>query len=125
MGPAVWDVVQYLQAAEGNLVAPWALVLLALGIVQIAYAVYFAQLPDWTSGWVVTIVSLSLAALYAGMLGITLMASSESYVIRGLQLGELLASGRAPIWCLCMTTIMASLAFFAGRTSFRWRQAEV
>jgi hypothetical protein len=62
--------------------------------------------------------------LYAGMLGITLLAAEESVFIRGLDLAEVLPTGRAAIWCLCMTSIMASLAFFVGRMSFRWRQAE-
>lgn len=122
--PAIWDVVQYSQAAEGAFVPRWALALMAIGIVQGAYAVYLAQLPDWTSGWVVTLVALALAALYAGMLGITLLASEESIFIRGLDLAEVLPTGRAAMWCLCMTSIMATLTFFAGRMSLRWRQSE-
>jgi hypothetical protein len=122
--PAIWDVIQFAQAAENAFVPRWALALLSLGILQGAYALYLAQLPDWASGWVVTLVSLALAALYAGMLGITLLASGESILIRGLDLAEVLPTGRAAMWCLCMTSIMASLAFFAGRTSLRWRRAE-
>jgi hypothetical protein len=122
--PAIWDFVQYLQAAEGAFVPRWALALLAIGVIQGAYAVYLAQLPDWTSGWIVTLVSLALAALYAGMLGITLLAAEESFLIRGLDLSESVPTGRAAMWCLCMTTILATLAFFAGRSSFRWKSAE-
>lgn len=121
-GPAVWDVLQYSQAAAGGFVARWALVSLALAGVQIAYAIYFAQLPDWLSGWVVTLVALAVAALYAGMLGVTLFAGPESFLIRVFDLSDALANGRAAMWCLCMTTIMASLAFFAGRASLRWRR---
>ena len=122
--PAIWDLIQYAQAAEPTIVPRWALALIAIGIVQIAYAVYLAQLPDWTSGWIVTLVSLALAALYAGMLGITLIAGAESSLVRGLDLGEVVPTGRAAMWCLCMTTILSTLAFFAGRSSFRWKAAE-
>lgn len=122
--PAILDFVQYAQAAENAFVPRWALALVAIGIVQAAYAVYLAQLPDWMSGWIVTLVSLALAALYAGMLGITLLASEQSFLIRGLDLAEVAPTGRAAMWCLCMTSILATLAFFAGRTSLRWRVAE-
>lgn len=122
--PAVWDIVQYAQAVEGAYVARWALVVLALGVVQVAYAIYLAQLPDWTSGWVITLFALATAAIYAAMLGVTLIAGDDSRLIRSLQLTEFMATGRASMWCLCMTTIMATLAFFGGRTSLRWRLAE-
>jgi hypothetical protein len=124
VSPAVWDVLQYVQAVEGAYVARWALIVLALGAVQVAYAIYLAQLPDWTSGWVVTVFALATAALYAAMLGVTLIAGDDSRLIRSLQLTEFVASGRAAVWCLCMTTIMATLAFFGGRTSLRWCLAE-
>ena len=124
VAPAVWDVLQSFQTAEASLVARWALVVLALCIVQVAYAVYLAQLPDWTSGWVVTVFALASAALYAGLLGVTAFAGENSRLVHSLHLTEYVASGRAPIWCLCMTSIMATLAFFGGRMSLRWRQAE-
>jgi hypothetical protein len=124
MAPAVWDIFQYAQAVERAYVARWALLVLALGVVQVAYAIYLAQLPDWTSGWVITVFALATAALYAGMLGVTLIAGDDSRLIRSLQLSEFVATGRAAIWCLCMTTVMATLAFFGGRTSLRWRLAE-
>jgi hypothetical protein len=124
VAPAVWDVLQYVQAVEGAYVARWALIVLALGAVQAAYAIYLAQLPDWTSGWVVTVFALASAALYAAMLGVTLIAGDDSRLIRSLQLTEFVASGRAAVWCLCMTSIMATLAFFGGRTSLRWSLSE-
>ncbi len=122
--PAIWDLVQFAQAAENAFVPRWALALIAVGIVQGAYALYLGQLPDWMSGWIVTLVSLALAALYAGMLGVTLLASAESSLLQELDLAETVLSGRAAMWCLCMTSILASLAFFAGRTSIRWRIEE-
>jgi hypothetical protein len=121
--PAAWDVVLYARAEEGALVSRWALAAIALAAVQLAYAAYLAQLPDWSSGWIVTLWSLAAAAGYAGLLGLTLIAGPESRLIQFLDLADVLPTGRASMWCLCMTTIMASLAFFAGRTSLRWRQA--
>jgi hypothetical protein len=129
LAPAIWDVVEYVQyydLVESPHVARWALVLMLLGCVQVAYAVYLWQLPDWTSMWVVTLYSLALAGLYALMLGLVLISGEDGLLVgpRGLQLADKLAGGKAALWCLAMTSLSTILAFFAGRLSVQWRRAE-
>lgn len=124
MVPAIWDVVEYVQIVESQFVARWALVLLFLGIVQLAYAVYLFQLPDWASVWVVTLQSLALAGLYAAVLGLVLISREEGFFVRALQLHDKLAGGKAVLWCLCMVCVWTIMAFFAGRLSVRWRHKE-
>jgi len=125
--PAVWDVVEYLRFAESPLVARWALGLFFLGVVQLAYAVYLFQLPDWTTVWVVTLFSLALAAVYAAALGLVLLSPADGFVVgnHGLQLADKLAGGKAALWCLCMVSLSIIVAFFAGRHSTRWYKAEM
>ena len=129
IAPAAWDVVDYLQyydeAADPH-VARWALVLILLGVVQTAYAIYLFQLPDWTSVWVVTLYSLALAGLYALGLGLVLISGDDGLLVgpRGLQLADKLASGKAGLWCVAMTCVSTIIAFFAGRLSAQWRRAE-
>lgn len=127
VAPAVWDVAEYLQIAESPFVARWAFVLLFLGVVQLAYAVYLFQLPDWTSVWVVTLFSLVSAAGYAAVLGLVLVSSADAFLIgsQGLQLADKLAGGKAALWCLCMVSLSTLLAFFAGRLSVGWQRAEM
>jgi hypothetical protein len=124
MIPAVWDVADYWRLADSQFVARWALVLVGLGLVQIAYAVYLVQLPDWTSVWVVTLHSLALAALYAMVLGLVFISREDGAIVRALQLSDKLAGGQALLWCLCMVSICVILAFFAGRLSVQWHKAE-
>lgn len=124
MAPAAWDVFEYWQFPEGQFVARWALVLFLLGLVQVAYAAYLVQLPDWTSVWVVTIYSLVLAAIYAGVLGLVLLSREEGLVVTALQLSDKLAGGKAVLWCLSMVSLSTILAFFAGRLSARWHKME-
>jgi hypothetical protein len=121
VAPAVWDVVEYVQIPESQFVARWALVLLLFGGLQLAYAFYLVQLPDWTSVWVVTIYSLVLAAIYAAVLGLVLISREQGLVVNALQLADKLAGGKAILWCLCMVSLSTILAFFAGRLSARWR----
>jgi len=125
VAPAIWDIVEYVQIPESQFVARWALVLLLLGAVQIAYTIYLLQLPDWTSVWVITVYLLFLAALYAAVLGLVLISSDSGLVVGALQLADKLAGGKAVLWCLCMVGISTILAFFAGRLSARWHKTEM
>jgi hypothetical protein len=125
--PAVWDVVEFFRSAESIFVARWALALFFLGVVQLAYAVYLFQLPDWSSVWVVTIVSLALAGVYAAVLGLVLLSPPDGFLVgpSGLQLADKLAGGKAALWCLCMISVSTILAFFAGRLGASWHRAEM
>jgi hypothetical protein len=125
VAPAVWDVIEYVQIPESQFVARWALVLLLLGGVQVAYALYLVQLPDWTTVWVVTIYSLVLAAIYAAVLGLVLISREQGLVVNALQLADKLEGGKAILWCLCMVSLSTILAFFAGRLSARWHKTEM
>lgn len=127
--PAVWEIVvhvQYLHAPGSSGIGRWALVVLLLGCVESAYAIYLLQLPDWTSVRVVAGILLCLAGLYAMGLAIVLIADPAGRLIGpgGLQLTDKLAGGRAALWCLCMVSLSAVLAFFAGRLSAHWQRAE-
>ena len=126
--PAVWDMLEYAKSADLDAppVARWALVLFFLAVVQLAYAVYLFQLPDWSSVWVVTVFLLVQAAGYAGVLGIVLISDESGLLVgqQGLQLADKLAGGQAALWCLCMVSVATILALFAGRMSLSWQRAQ-
>ena len=122
--PAVWEIFDYLQFPSGQAIAGWAFVLLLLAFVQIAYAVYVAHVPDWTSAWVVSIVCLSSAVLYAMLLGITFVSREESRLIQALQLTDKLVGNKAAFWSIAMISALSLLSWFAGHISSRWYRAE-
>lgn len=122
--PGLWDFVDYLRNPEEMFVARWALVLLVLGTLQAAYATYLWQLADWTSLWVVTLLSLAIASGFAMMLGIVLVAGEESQLIGALQLQDRLIGNKAHLWCLCMIAVYTVVAFFAGRACTHWHRRE-
>jgi len=107
-------------------ISRWALCALLLAVVQIAYAIYFFQLPDWTTAWVVTLHSLATAGLYSLVLGVVLVSKSGTWLVgpNGLQLDDNLASGTAALWCVAMICLSSILAFFAGRLSREWWRVE-
>lgn len=122
IGPAVWEIVDYSGSDGLHPVARWAFLLLMLGVVQIGCIALLVQVPDWSSVWIVTLQSLALAAIYAAVLGLTIITSGDSPIIEALKIEQQYSSGKAPMWCVCLAATYACLAFFAGRISAKWRK---
>jgi hypothetical protein len=121
--PAVLDVIDHFRVARSAGVAPWALLLLLIACVQMAYALYLAQLPDWSTLWVASLLTLSVATLYAMLLGVFLLADANNQLIQLLKLDTQLQGHRAAAWCLLMLTVFCLLAYAQGRFSVRWHAA--
>jgi hypothetical protein len=121
--PAGLDVVRHLQAVESAGVARWAWILMLIGGIQLAYAIYLVQLPDWASVRVVSIVTLSLATGYAMLLGNLLLAERQGQLIRLLELSGRVSQNQAALWCLILLSISILLAYFSGRVSSHWCRA--
>lgn len=122
IGPSLWEISDYLGSENATSVARWAFLLLMLGVVQFGCILLLVQVPDWSSVWIVTLQSLALSAIYAAVLGLTIITRGDSTLIGVLQLDYQYASGKAPPWCVCLAATYACLAFFAGRISAKWRK---
>ena len=100
----------------------WECVSLLIAAVQLVYAIYLAQLPDWSSVWVVAILSLIVTTLYATLMGAVVFGDSDSLLVRTLELSEPVRR-KATLWCVSMVSICALLTYFCGRIGVRWRRA--
>jgi hypothetical protein len=123
--PAIIDVVEHLLSQTSDGLSRWACALLFVGLLQSAYAFYLIQLPDWSSVWVVTTFTLALAAGYAAMFGLTMLANDHSHLIQVLDLADRLRGGKATAWCLIMLSLMSLTSYFSGRIGAQWRSAFV
>lgn len=121
--PAVLEITEFLQSDQTIPVARWAWLALLTAAMHLAYAFYAAQLPDWSTAWVVTLVGAAVAVLYAALLGLTLVAGAESRIVAFLELEEQLAQGRAARWCFVMLGVLGLYAYFGGRSALRWRHS--
>jgi hypothetical protein len=129
MTPGLREVVEYVRFSDAPgaiFVARWALWLLLIGAIQIAYGVYLIPLPDWASIRVVAVMLASMAGLYAMVLALLLTASPTGWLLgpSGLQLSDHVADGKAALWCLCLVSLTMTIAFFAGRMSSQLQRAE-
>ena len=121
--PAIMDIIQHFRTIDSPGVSRWALALLLASGIQLAYAVYLMQLPDWGTAWVVSLVTLVMATAYAMFLGIAILAKEDNLIIQLLGLAGSGYGKKAAGWCLIMLSISSLLAYFSGRISVRWRQA--
>ena len=118
--PALWQLAQDLRNGQDAVMENWMAMLLLLSGLELAYATYLFQLPDWSSVRVVTLVATFSTAPYAGVLGIGLRARQENPIVQWLGLAPQLAGGRALAWCLLMVTLTGLTALIAGRLASHW-----
>lgn len=123
MIPGVLDVVRYLSDTESAGVGRWAFVVFFLGLIHLAYALYLGQLPDWSSSWVLTAMSLLQASIYAAVLTAVYMVGGQSQIAQMLDLGPHIDNGQATAWCFVMLCLTGLVAYFCGHVSMRWRRA--
>ena len=120
MFPAGWEIGEHLLADRSPGVAAWAYVVLWLATVQLGYALYLVQLPDWSSLWVAAHACLLIAAVYAVGFGAGLAAGGESSLIVALGLSDRHHSGQLTGWCLIMLSVSLLVAYLLGKYSLRW-----
>jgi hypothetical protein len=121
--PAIFDIAAHLRVADSPGVAVWAYLSIWIALIQISYSVYLAQLPDWSSVWVATMVTLVFSVAYAMLLGLTYLSRPEGWLAKTLEISDHLAGGRAAGWCFIMLCLTSLLSYLSGRVSVRWYQA--
>jgi hypothetical protein len=120
--PVLLEVVEHVRHSGSVGLSRWALAQLMASGLQVAYAVYLLQIPDWGTLRVVSLVLLGLAAAYAALLGALTLAKGHSELVLFLELGDGVSQNQATIWCLLMLVVFGLLAYFSGRISIRWQR---
>jgi hypothetical protein len=101
----------------------WAVAVLGVGLLQVVYAIYLAQVPDWSSVWVVFLATLGTAAAYAAVMGLRLLASPGNPVLIALELeATRFSAGQQAGWCLIMMLLNVAVSYAAGRLGAAWRR---
>jgi hypothetical protein len=103
----------------------WCYLLLAVAILEAAYALYLYLLPDVSSLWVVTWFCLVLATVSALLFGLTYAAGNESPLIQQLELGEGVSHAATVGWCFLMLALNGLLAYLGGRSASVWHRNDV
>ena len=118
--PSLMDQVDSWRGRELRSPDAWTYLVLLASLVQAAVAIYAMQLPDWSTSWVVGLVTTGIAAIYALGLALTMFADQEHQIVRQLGLLDESFHGTAQRWCFLVTCVMLILAYCYGRFSLRW-----
>ena len=102
-----------------NLLAapPWVLAAVFLAVLQVVYAVWMINVPDWAAARVQMVVCAIFATIYGMLMTLTMITPVNHPLILGL--GEVRRT--APAWCGLMFVLLGAATWFCGRTSTRWR----
>ena len=119
-GAAVVSLLPLLGLGHGRLFAPppWALAAAFLAVLQVVYALWMINVPDWAAARVQMVVSAILATIYGMLMTLTTITPVNHPLILGL--GDVRRA--APAWCGLMLVLMGAATWFCGRTSARWRR---
>lgn len=123
VSPAVWEWFVLWQHSDSPPIPPWVYALLVTAVLQLAYAVYLAQLPDWSALWTTTVATLLSAAAWATLLGTTLLGKQESMLVLLFRYADKLEGNRAAMWCFVMLCFTSVFAYFLGFTAIRWHRS--
>ena len=123
MIPGILEVVRHTQDFDSRGIERFAYFVFFFSGIQLIYAFYMVQLPDWSTARVVMVVSALVSVLYAISMGIALMGGNDNAIIAAFGLSAQQTAGYVSMWCCLMTLLMSLLTYFLVRTSLRWQRA--
>jgi hypothetical protein len=98
---------------------PWALAAVFLAVLQLVFATWMINVPDWASARVQMVVCAIVTTIYGMLMTKTMITPADHPLI--LRLGEVRHAARA--WCAVMLVVMGAATWFCGWTSARWRRS--
>ena len=98
---------------------PWALAAVFLAVLQLVYAAWMINAPDWASARVQMVVCAVVTTIYGMLMTLTMITPVNHPLILGL--GEVRRA--APAWCGLMLVLIGAATWFCGRTSAKWKRS--
>ena len=95
----------------------WTRIVVFICALELAYAIWVACLPDWSTVRVLMLVTASVAALYALALSMAALTPRTAPIILGL--GDVRDEAR--LWCGAVLALTCLLSYLCGHISFTWR----
>ena len=121
--PAIRQLIHVQQSLEILVVDGWVPILLLVSVIQIAFAAYSIQLPDWSSIGATAVFLLLVTGFFSAALAICMFAPEQNSIIQSLGLADEQYHGSATRWCFLSLCMSLLLAFLYGQFCLRWRKA--
>lgn len=100
----------------------WIYIQLFIGAVYLLYAVFLAQIPDWSALRAVSVAMLFMAFVF-GIISTGLLVGGHGDFSGYLGIPFAL-NRQACIWCVAMLCVATLMSFWGGKESAHWQRAE-
>ena len=120
--PAGLQWYHWAQLAESAPLPRWIYIQIFIGAIYLIYAVFLAQVPDWSALRAVSVAMLFTAFVF-GIVSTGLLIGGHGDFSG--YLGVPFALNRqACIWCVAMLCVATLMSFWGGKESAHWQRAE-
>ncbi len=123
MYPSITEVIRHVTDFDSTGIEAWAYFVFLLTGIQLVYALYMVQLPDWSTLWVVMILCACVTVFYAMAMGVSMMAGKDNALIAALGLTAAQENGYLSLWCLMMMMMTSLLTYALVRASVKWQKS--
>ena len=113
LGPTIYQIVELSRADRPIEWRGWMLAAVFVSGIQLAYAIYLVQLPDYSSIWIVALIAMLTATLYAAALAIIIWAPDDHWLLAFLEF-DLQLRRTVAMWCVGMLGCYGLLAYYCG-----------
>jgi hypothetical protein len=123
MVPAIYHWYQWTQMVETMPLPRWIYLLIFVGAIHFVYAIFLAQIPDWSAMRAVSVAMLAIAFVFGFVSTGLLIGGGQGNLIDFLGIPFIL-NRQACIWCVAMLCLATLMSYWGGRESSNWQRAE-
>lgn len=121
--PAMYQWIAWLGHPEIQPLPRWTYLQIFLGAIYFVYAIFLAQIPDWSAMRSVSAFLLVSAFLF-GTISTSLLLGGGSGVVSEFFGIPFSMNRRACIWCVAMLCLATLMSYWAGKESWHWQKAD-
>ncbi len=122
MVPAIYQWYHWTQLSDSVPLPRWIYIQIFVGLIYFIYAIFLAQIPDWSAMRAVSIALLLIAFVF-GSVSTGLLVGGEDNLASFLGIPFAL-NRQACIWCVAMLFLATLMSYWGGKEAANWQRAE-
>lgn len=123
MVPAIYHWFHWTQLADNGSLPRWIYIQIFVGAIYLIYALFLAQIPDWSALRSVALAMLVMAFVF-GFVSTGLLIGGGQGSLTGFLGIPYTLIRQACIWCVAMLCLATLMAYWGGKESSNWQRAE-
>ena len=122
MIPAIYHWYHWAQLTDSVPLPRWIYIQIFVGALHLIYAVFLAQIPDWSAMRAVSVALLFMAFIF-GIVSTGLLVGGSGNLSGFLGIPFAL-NRQACFWCVAMLCLATLMSYWGGKESANWQRAE-